>query len=561
MALVQDYIQKNGLDAFSQNFSMHIGHHPTLPLIVINYHSHETKRLHPLVKQCRGLILEKDTWKVIAQGMDRFYNTHESEGANAITGTVIRAEYKEDGTLIHLFYYANRWHIATRYNFGEDFVPNGMTFEQLFESVKKLDTVSNLDPNLTYCLELCSVHNIIIRPYAKPQLFLITAFQNGVETLISEVDQIATKAGFDRPLHVMVKDVHSARKLLEIRCKEDPLFEGFVLRDEYNNRLKLKNDFYRVVHKLKYRGWIVASPHLIGPFIFRKATQRLSESLSQYKTYTEMQEYIKRIDFYQNVFDQAQTETRDVIEKYCEMPFMESIREINQMKIKHLGIIIEVLKKCNGEKSKVRDVLDEAWTKSEGKILETVFKLNSDPFIDHQHPQRYCKMRLDEIEKNSEDNGVAKIKPENRDELGKWLIYCYCGSEMKLTRLRSDLLQYKTCHCGSNFTTHIYDTGLLIYTCTDKKCPLTHDCYQENDFAKKAQPTGIPASSRCKNLRLYCHELLSEWGKLRGYDKNESYQKLSELIRIERKDCHMGLFDIPMCKKVIHLLQMELDKE
>ena len=37
--------------------------HPTLPLVILDYSQINSPKLHPIVLECRGLVLEMGTWK------------------------------------------------------------------------------------------------------------------------------------------------------------------------------------------------------------------------------------------------------------------------------------------------------------------------------------------------------------------------------------------------------------------------------------------------------------------------------------------------------------------
>jgi hypothetical protein len=554
MALVKKFIEENGFEALITTYKIHIGHHPTLPLMVLNYDEMEPKRFDPIVRQLRGLVLEKDKWTPMATGMTRFYNAHEVEGKNEPLQGIIRAEHKEDGTLMHLFNYQNQWILATRYNFSEDFLPSGLTFQEVFDSIIKPSSLNLLDPTVTYCLELCTLHNKIIRLYPNPEVYLLTGFRDGTELEIDDLDQIAPLVGFCRPKHLFVDTIPEAKALLIEYSKTDPVFEGFVLRDSNNNRLKLKNDTYRVIHKLKFRGWVMAKPDVVGPFILNKTIDYVIKTLSEYKVSYEMDEYIKRINYITDKLDLAYSDTKTIVEKYYESEIKDCIDNLKVYKF--TGMLIDIIRRCNKDKSKIVPVMNEIWYGYGNQILAELFDDWSDPFIDHTHSDAYCKM---ESVPTTTESGMSTIKPtKSSEKIGDWAITCVCGSSMKLQRLRSDLIQYRTCHCEKIFGLHTYRTGMLIWRCTNLSCQLTHDAYQENDFSTMGYPTGIPASSRCKNLRLYCHQLLSQWTKVKHYNKNQSYKNLSKLVGISREQCHMALFDIDMCHKVIMALQTEL---
>ena len=181
MSLIKKYLQHKSLKELVEEHNLYIGHHydNKYPIFVLNYHPYKSEKCNELVEQCRGVVMEMDTWKVVAYGMPRFYNNGEKGVKSSFDfNNIIRCEHKEDGTLLHLFCYNNEWILATRYNFCEDYLGD-ITYQELFEQI--IDMTINemgefLDPTITYCLEMCSKTNSIIKLYEKPSIYLLAAY-------------------------------------------------------------------------------------------------------------------------------------------------------------------------------------------------------------------------------------------------------------------------------------------------------------------------------------------------------------------------------------------------
>ena len=67
---------------------------------------------YQLVKEARGIILDKNDYHVISMGFTKFFLC-DSEFADDIDWNNIKVEDKADGTLIVLYYYKNEWIPAT----------------------------------------------------------------------------------------------------------------------------------------------------------------------------------------------------------------------------------------------------------------------------------------------------------------------------------------------------------------------------------------------------------------------------------------------------------------
>jgi hypothetical protein len=500
MMAIQNYLKEYGLDNFINQYKMKVCYHSEMPILILNYNNIRSPKNNVKVDTCRGIVIENHSWKIISKGMDRFYQINKQPNPRSKI-QFTSAEIKEDGTLLHLFCYNGIWLLSTRHNFGDDFLDNSlkMTYIQLFEQIcnnELQELGSNLDPSITYCLEMCSEHNRIIRKYITPVIYLLACYRDGIELDITEVDHELNKINkinninnWLRPKSYLIKSIEDCNEVLQCESNTDPLFEGLVIRDANGGRYKLKNNLYLEVHKLKYRGWILALPELCSSII-QKSNGKMNliyEALSHNRSKYDMIEYKKRFDIIINSND-------------------DDIINMN-MKV--------------------------------------------DPFIDKYHDKKYC---ISDIPLYS-SQGIAEKVPIYNGLF--WEVTCYCGAEMKLHRIKNDYLMYKRCpKCNVDFDIHVYTTGTLIWLCTS--CNLTHDAHQ-NDFLidsiKKGQPTGIPCSMECKNLRLATHQILSEIGKIAGLNRTETYSLLANLLKMPRESAHMALFNTEMCYNAICLLK------
>jgi hypothetical protein len=158
--------------------------HPQLPfLIQFTYDQIESPQLDPIVQAARGCILnEIDNWSYVARPFERFFN-HNQGHASKITYPA-KFTKKEDGSLVIMYYYALRWHFATKGSpdasgkVGQhDFV-----FADLIQrTAKELNYNFNgfsLNLRYTYVWELCTPYNVVVCPQTKPRLVLLAVIDN-----------------------------------------------------------------------------------------------------------------------------------------------------------------------------------------------------------------------------------------------------------------------------------------------------------------------------------------------------------------------------------------------
>jgi hypothetical protein len=73
---VQLYLEQHGLEKLQEEFFICVNDYGDF--CVLNYSQIDSPRFHPICDECRSLILEKNTWKILSRSFDRFYNYQEN---------------------------------------------------------------------------------------------------------------------------------------------------------------------------------------------------------------------------------------------------------------------------------------------------------------------------------------------------------------------------------------------------------------------------------------------------------------------------------------------------
>ncbi len=132
---------------------------------------------HPVVRECNGLILECETFRVVCWGCDsvdsltpEFFVEHVAD-IQRLPNTWFQET--RDGTMLRLFTYNNRWHIAThrRMNAFQAFWSSPKSFGELFCSV--WNQWHLLDPLTNYFVLLQHPENKTVLPATEPEVFLL----------------------------------------------------------------------------------------------------------------------------------------------------------------------------------------------------------------------------------------------------------------------------------------------------------------------------------------------------------------------------------------------------
>lgn len=254
------YLKKFGLEKAVKEFNLKTRDYGHKILIKYDQLSSPTIMAMPEVQECRGLVLEKGTWRVMSMGFTKFFNSEEGNAHKIDWETAIVLE-KLDGTMIQLYYddHDMTWYAGTTGTAnGEGEVNNkmGTTFNQLFWSVLSEKypsfTIEFLDKNVTYVFELTTPYNIVVKPHGESAATLLTARNNKTLVEATRSEMVECSKGLYLPL---VKSYgFTGKNFGEILRSFDGLSwhdEGYVVVDANNNRVKVKNPAYVAVHHLK----------------------------------------------------------------------------------------------------------------------------------------------------------------------------------------------------------------------------------------------------------------------------------------------------------------------
>ena len=202
-------------------------------------------RNHPVLMKCRGLVLDKDG-NVLNYPFDRFFNPYESESTD-IDWETAQIQEKFDDSLICVFWYNDTWQITTR----GSFYPNPMAdvdFADLFR--KYFDGFDKLKKEFCYMFGLVTDQNRIVTWY--DESFVTLLGMRNLDTLLElpyhVVRGVAEMLGVRSPRLYEAKSVEECIQLFST-LKDDE--EGFVAVDLNSNRLKLKQDSYLALAKIK----------------------------------------------------------------------------------------------------------------------------------------------------------------------------------------------------------------------------------------------------------------------------------------------------------------------
>lgn len=88
-----------------------------------------------------------------------------------------------------------------------------------------------------------------------------------------------------------------------------------------------------------------------------------------------------------------------------------------------------------------------------------------------------------------------------------------------------------------------------VWVCSSyPKCNSYVGCHKGTEI-----PLGRLANARLRTLKKEAHRQFDPMWKSGLMDRREAYKWLSKMLDIPQQECHIGMFDIKMCQRVIHL--------
>lgn len=243
--------QSKAVEGLEENFNIHSNENENENLVQLTY-SMGSPWTDTIVQECRGLILEKGTWDVVAYPFRRFYNVQEDCADTVEVESSVLWE-KVDGSLIILYPYRGKWNVATRNSVAASgSLPWGTdTFAEKFWEVAGKSDFQFPDPTyypICFMLKLVGPDNRVVTKYEEENLYLTGArnLQNFRE-LDPRAAQVLFGGGIKLPETFPFRDVDDVldRKMKELGEYE----EGFVICDM--DRRKNDGSFFRVKVKIK----------------------------------------------------------------------------------------------------------------------------------------------------------------------------------------------------------------------------------------------------------------------------------------------------------------------
>jgi len=378
---IQKYLECHTHQELVDEYGIKITYHCKDPLMILNYGIDSDKSRHPIVMECRALVLDRYSHQLVARGFRRFFNWgqyQDDDDKENFDFNHFYVQEKIDGSLVLIYFYRGEWRVNTRASFGnelindfDDIKKTNITWGQYILSGMGIKNVKELygilDPNLTYVCEFVSPCTRVIRYYSEPQVYLLSAYKGENELTLEEVDKIASdhKNLFKRPEIHKIYNIDEIELFLKRISETDPTYEGVVIRDINNNRFKMKSMSYLGLHALNSQGQL-QNPRKIAQFV-------ITPDHEEKKAYV-LKNFPELERVYMECFSVVGDAYNRLKEIWCnnykikdQKEFALAIKE----KTKFAGILFAIRKKY-GENQTEEHLLEE-WYNNRERITRTLF--------------------------------------------------------------------------------------------------------------------------------------------------------------------------------------------
>jgi hypothetical protein len=282
MSETLQYLKTHSLDDLTKEYSIKCRTYPN-NVAILTYSQIDSPKFHPIVRECRGLIIDYKELSIISKPLTRFFNLNEDPNDEFNPDSIARIEEKVDGTLIEVYYHDNEWNIATKGSAYAEGITNGISFRNLFISIIEMNInkfMESQNKNYTYVFELCTLLNKVVKVYKKPVIYLLAIFDKMTEQELPHyyVKYISTLLDVEMPIIYDMKFTDVIPSFESFSATD----EGYVLIDTKNNRIKVKNPAYVNLHHLKGNG---LNTKRIVDIIFTNETKEVLSYFPEFSDY------------------------------------------------------------------------------------------------------------------------------------------------------------------------------------------------------------------------------------------------------------------------------------
>ncbi len=216
--------------------------YPTLYLIC---GTESTPYTENWMKECNGLILERDTNRIVCYTFDKMDDFGEDVVDSRIDPATAHFEISVEGALMRLFYYQGQWILSTKkcINARRSHWLSKKSFHEMFEEVYPMSQMNRLNENHCYSFVLCHPENQMVVHYEKGAVYHIAT--RDMQTF----QEIDIDIGIEKvpKMEIVNGDISL---LSTLKTTENLSYEGYLLVDGNYRRQKFQSVIFKRAREL-----------------------------------------------------------------------------------------------------------------------------------------------------------------------------------------------------------------------------------------------------------------------------------------------------------------------
>lgn len=238
---------------------------------------------NPDLNLCNGIILEKNTNKVVCNIYPVVKEYPDTYQYNDFSSVVV--EEAIDGTLIKLFYYNNKWNVATNrcIDASDAFWICNKSFYDLFmEAATKLNlNMDNLNKSYSYGFILQHPRSRNVKKYEVPNLVYVYSFDNvnNVQIVDNNLEGINVPKRYQ---------FSTWEEMMSSITTLNYDIEGYIIYNNKKEITKVVNPTFKLVKEMKGN-----TPDMVYRCLVLYKLGKMESFLKYYPEYTQNFNYIK----------------------------------------------------------------------------------------------------------------------------------------------------------------------------------------------------------------------------------------------------------------------------
>lgn len=280
--------------------------------VLFKYNQISSDFSQEICKEARGIILDsQNNFKVVRLAFYKFFNLGEQFAAHVDWDSAVSNE-KLDGSLMSVWFARGQWHLSTNgvidaFKAEVSGMSPYKTFGELFESVLPLswfqNNISNRLTHFCYTFELVSPYTRVVLEYPETKVYLLSIrhIPSLVEMSLEDVEDFGKRFNLTTPQHYHFTN---EQEYCQLVSSMEEGHEGIVVRDKFDNRVKIKTPLYFQLHRMANNGNITLER--IIELILTNEQEEFLCYFQQYKSAFEaVQKVIEKIKFTAHSWDAA----------------------------------------------------------------------------------------------------------------------------------------------------------------------------------------------------------------------------------------------------------------